>query len=75
MPVAQKNDRGFGPKVQGSDHFKFGDHKKLKKLITKKTAAIMIETIREKVVLKKFQIGVSKTQESCVNKKDFINFR
>ena len=28
---------GFGPKVQGFDHFKFGDHKRLKKMITKKT--------------------------------------
>ena len=36
---------GFGPKVSGFDHFNFGDHKKLKKLINKKTAAIMVETI------------------------------
>jgi len=36
---------GFGPKVSGFDHFKFGDHKKLKKLITKNTAAIMVETV------------------------------
>ena len=36
---------GFGPKVAGFDHFRFGDHKSLKKKITKKTAAIMIETI------------------------------
>ena len=36
---------GFGPKVQGFDHFNFGDHKTLKNLINKKTAAIMVETI------------------------------
>ena len=36
---------GFGPKVEGFDHFEFGDHKELEKKITKKTAAIMIETI------------------------------
>ena len=36
---------GFGPKVSGFDHFKFGDHEKLKKLINKNTAAIMLETI------------------------------
>ena len=36
---------GFGPKVGGFDHFRFGDHKSLKKKITKKTAAIMIEPI------------------------------
>ena len=36
---------GFGPKIDGFDHFKFGDHESLKKSITSKTAAIMIETI------------------------------
>ena len=36
---------GFGPKIPGFDHFEFGDHKTLKKLISKKTAAIMVETI------------------------------
>ena len=36
---------GFGPKIPGFDHFEFGDHKKLKSLINKNTAAIMIETI------------------------------
>ena len=30
---------------QGFDHFEFGDHNKLKKKITSKTAAIMVETI------------------------------
>ena len=43
---SKKMPEGFGPKVLGFDHFKFGDHKKLKKLITNKTAAIMLETIR-----------------------------
>ena len=42
---SKKMTEGFGPKVQGFDHFNFGDHKGLKKLITKNTAAIMIETI------------------------------
>ena len=42
---SKKMTEGFGPKVQGFDHFKFGDHQKLKKLITKRTAAIMVETI------------------------------
>ena len=36
---------GFGPKVEGFDHFEFGNHKSLKKSITNNTAAIMIETI------------------------------
>ena len=37
---------GFGPKVEGFDQVPFGDHEALKKAITKKTAAIMIETIQ-----------------------------
>ena len=41
---SKKMTEGFGPKVPGFDHFNFGDHKGLKKAITKKTAAIMIET-------------------------------
>ena len=42
---SKKMTEGFGPKIPGFDHFNFGDHKKLKKLITNKTAAIMLETI------------------------------
>ena len=42
---SKKMMQGFGPKSPGFDHFKFGDHNKLKKLINKNTAAIMIETI------------------------------
>ena len=42
---SKKMTEGFGPKVNGFDHFNFGDHKALKRLITKKTAAVMVETI------------------------------
>ena len=42
---SKKMTEGFGPKVSGFDHFNFGDHKSLKKLITKNTAAVMVETI------------------------------
>jgi|TARA_B100001079_G_scaffold271743_1_gene291154 acetylornithine/N-succinyldiaminopimelate aminotransferase len=42
---SKKNTEGFGPNMPGFDHFDYGDHKKLRKLITKKTAAIMVETI------------------------------
>ncbi|WP_440677373.1 aspartate aminotransferase family protein [Candidatus Pelagibacter sp. HIMB1587] len=42
---SMKMTQGFGPKVNGFDHFKFGDHKALEKKITKNTAAIMVETI------------------------------
>ena len=42
---SKKMMEGFGPKISGFDHFVFGDHKSLKKKITKNTAAIMVETI------------------------------
>ncbi len=42
---SKKMTEGFGPKVDGFDHFEFGNHKELKKSITKRTAAIMVETI------------------------------
>jgi|TARA_B110001452_G_scaffold162177_1_gene134996 acetylornithine/N-succinyldiaminopimelate aminotransferase len=42
---SKKMTEGFGPKVDGFDHFEFGDHTALKKSITDKTAAIMVETI------------------------------
>ena len=42
---SKKMTEGFGPKVAGFDHFTFGNHKDLEKKITKKTAAIMVETI------------------------------
>ena len=40
-----QNDGGFGPKVNGFDHFDFGDHKTLEKVVNKNTAAVMVETI------------------------------
>jgi acetylornithine/N-succinyldiaminopimelate aminotransferase len=42
---SKKMTEGFGPKVDGFDHFEFGNHKSLKKSITSKTAAIMVETV------------------------------
>ena len=41
----KKAMEGFYPKVDGFDHFEFGDHESLEKSITNKTAAIMVETI------------------------------
>tara|TARA_B100002019_G_scaffold238410_1_gene213530 strand:+ start:447 stop:1610 length:1164 start_codon:yes stop_codon:yes gene_type:complete len=41
---SKKMTEGFGY-VGGFDHFTFGEHEKLKKKITKNTAAIMVETI------------------------------
>ena len=42
---SKKMTEGFGPKIGGFDHFEFGNHKSLKKNISKNTAAIMVETI------------------------------
>ena len=42
---SKKMTEGFGPKIDGFDHFDFGDHKSLKRLITNNTAAVMVETI------------------------------
>jgi len=42
---SKKMTEGFGPKVDGFDHFVFGDHKSLRKSITNRTAAIMVETV------------------------------
>jgi len=42
---SKKMTEGFGPKVNGFDHFEFGDHKSLKNSITSRTAAIMVETV------------------------------
>ena len=42
---SKKMTEGFGPKISGFDHFKFGNHDSLKKKINDKTAAIMVETI------------------------------
>ena len=40
-----KHTEGFGPKVDGFDQVPFADHEAIKKAISDKTAAIMIETI------------------------------
>ena len=42
---SKKMIEGFGPRIPGFDHFTFGNHESLKKFITKKTAAIMIEPV------------------------------
>ncbi len=42
---SKKMIEGFGPKVGGFDHFEFGNLKQLKNKISRKTAAVMVETI------------------------------
>ena len=55
----KKNDRGFGPKVDGFDHFNL-EIIMIEKIYYRKTAAIMVETIMGEGGIKLFQIGVLK---------------
>ena len=67
---SKKMTEGFGPKVNGFDHFKFGDLKSLRKKINKNTAALFFETAMGesgiKVHSKKFLREVRKI---CYQKK------
>ncbi len=69
---SKKMTEGFGPKVGGFDHFNFGDHKKLKKLITKKTAAIMVETIMGEGGIKKIPDYCLRGLRKLCNKKRIL---
>ena len=68
----KKMTEGFGPKVDGFDHFNFGDHKGLKKAITNKTAAIMVETIMGEGGIKVIPDWCLKDLEKYVIKKKFF---
>ena len=63
---------GFGPKIPGFDHFNFGDHKKLKKLISKNTAAIMIEPIMGEGGIKVIPTWCLKEIRKICNKKKIL---
>ena len=69
---SKKMTEGFGPKVQGFDHFEYGDHYKLKKLINKKTAAIMIETIMGEGGIKEIPDWCLKELRKLCNKKKIL---
>ena len=69
---SKKMTEGFGPKVQGFDHFNFGDHEKLKKLITKKTAAIMVEPIMGEGGIKVIPEWCLKGLRKLCNKKKIL---
>ena len=69
---SKKMTEGFGPKVGGFDHFNFGDHKKLKKLINKNTAAIMIETIMGEGGIKTIPDWCLKGLRKLCNKKNVL---
>ncbi len=68
----KKMTEGFYPKVEGFDHFKFGDHKKLEKSITKKTAAIMVETIMGEGGIKVIPDYCLKGLRKLCNKKNIL---
>merc|ERR1711966_276790 len=69
---SKKMTEGFGPKIGGFDHFNFGDHKKLKKLINKNTAAIMVETIMGEGGIKVIPDWCLKELRKICNKKKIL---
>jgi len=68
---SKKMTEGFGH-VGGFDHFVFGDHKSLKKKITKNTAAIMIETIMGEGGIKVIPDWCLKELRNLCNKKKIL---
>ena len=69
---SKKMTEGFGPKVDGFDHFEFGDHKALKKSITSRTAAIMVETIMGEGGIKVIPNWCLKELRKICNKKKIL---
>ena len=69
---SKKMTEGFAPKVDGFDHFQFGNHKSLKKSITKKTAAIMVETVMGEGGIKVIPDWCLKELRKICNKKKIL---
>ena len=69
---SKKMTEGFGPKVPGFDHFEFGNHKKMKKLINKNTAAIMVETVMGEGGIKVIPSWCIKELRKICNKKGIL---
>ena len=69
---SKKMTEGFGPKINGFDHFKFGDHVSLKKKIKKNTAAIMVETIMGEGGIKVIPDWCLKELRKICNKKNIL---
>ena len=69
---SKKMTEGFGPKVSGFDHFKFGDLKSLKKKITKNTAAIFFETAMGESGIKVNSRSFLKDVRKICNKKNIL---
>jgi len=68
---SKKMTEGFGH-VSGFDHFNFGDHKSLKKKISKNTAAIMVETIMGEGGIKVIPDWCLKELRELCNKKKIL---
>ena len=69
---SKKMTEGFGPKIAGFDHFKFGNHNSLKKKINKNTAAIMVETIMGEGGIKVIPDWCLKELRQLCNKKKIL---
>ena len=69
---SKKMTEGFGPKVDGFDHFSFGDHLDLKKSINKNTAAIMVEPIMGEGGIKVIPDWCLKDLRKLCNKKKIL---
>ena len=69
---SKKLMEGFYPKVDGFDHFNFGDYKGLEKTITSRTAAIMIETIMGEGGIKVIPDFFLKKLRKLCNKKKIL---
>jgi acetylornithine/N-succinyldiaminopimelate aminotransferase len=69
---SKKMTEGFGPKVDGFDHFEFGNHKALKNSITNRTAAIMVETVMGEGGIKVIPDWCLKGLRKICNKKKIL---
>ena len=69
---SKKMTEGFGPKVDGFDHFEFGNHKALRNSITSRTAAIMVETVMGEGGIKVIPDWCLKGLRKICNKKKIL---
>jgi len=69
---SKKMTEGFGPKINGFDHFNFGDHSSLEKKITKNTAAVMVETIMGEGGIKVIPDWCLRALRKICNKKNVL---
>ena len=69
---SKKMTEGFGPKVSGFSHFKFGNFKSLKKSINKNIAAIMIETVMGEAGIKVHSNSFLKKIRKICNRKKIL---